>query len=315
MIYKISVLLSLYKEPLSWIKQSIDSILFQNDVNVIFEIELVIVIDNPNLKDDEDLKVFLSSLKSDVKIIFNEKNQGLAKSLNIAFSHCSGDFIARMDADDICEKERFTEQLLFLLSNPKVDLVGSGITRIDEGGVPFSVSILPSDFDTLSKMSKYRSICYHPTWLMRRELFLALNGYRPFPNSQDFDFINRMILSGKVISNIEKALLKYRVNSGSISVKNSYIQKRCQRYSLKTLYGDSNFTEYKMVEFIYKKGVDSKLHPYSQKLYLTGMRKKNYLSKTFFVFISCVLSFEQSLYVFRLLKYSIYNKLGMIKNG
>lgn len=301
---KISILLSIYKEPLEWIKLAINSILEQEGRDKIFSIELVVVCDNPSVCNDILFLEYFQEIDSDVKLIINKANVGLAQSLNIAFEASTGNYIGRMDADDISYLCRLSKQLNFLKDHKYVDLVGAGINRINENGDMLGLSILSSDFNLLLPKSKARSICFHPTWLMKRELFVEMSGYRNFPNSQDFDFIHRVILSGRKISNIEEPLLYYRINENSISLRNSYRQRRCQRYSLATLYSDQEYNEHEMQLFINKNSIGKYLHGVSHKIYMRGMSKKNNISKLFLVTISCCLSYEQFLYVMRLIKHN-----------
>ncbi|MCK6263217.1 glycosyltransferase [Vibrio sp. ZSDE26] len=301
---KISILLSIYEEPLAWIKLAINSILEQEGRDNFFSIELIIVCDNPSLSNDTLFLEYFQEIDSDVTLIMNKANLGLAQSLNIAFKASTGNYIGRMDADDISYLSRLSKQLFFLKDNEDVDLVGAGINRINEEGDTLGVSILSRDFNFLLPKSKARSICFHPTWLMKRELFVEMNGYRNFPNSQDFDFIHRVILSGRKISNVEEPLLFYRINENSISLRNSYRQRRCQRYCLENLYGAQEYNEHDMKSFINKNSIGKYLHGISHKIYMRGMSKRNNIYKFFFVTISCCLSYEQFLYVIRLIKHN-----------
>lgn len=104
---KISVIMSTFNEKLEWVKEAIDSIINQTYRNI----EFIIIVDNPN---NIELKNMLEQycIEDDrIKIIVNEFNIGLVKSLNKALKICSGEFIARMDADDISVKYRLEKQL------------------------------------------------------------------------------------------------------------------------------------------------------------------------------------------------------------
>ena len=102
----ISVVMSVFKEPLDWIELSINSIRNQS----FSDFEFIIVNDNIN---DIPLKTFLSKIQNiDPRIIIleNQKNLGLTKSLNKALEISKGKYIARMDADDISFSQRFQTQ-------------------------------------------------------------------------------------------------------------------------------------------------------------------------------------------------------------
>lgn len=91
-----------YNEKQDWLTESINSILNQTYLNL----EFIIVLDNP---ENIELKNILNEYKlkdSRVKLLINEVNKGLVFSLNRALKECSGDYIARMDADDISHLDR-----------------------------------------------------------------------------------------------------------------------------------------------------------------------------------------------------------------
>ena len=113
----ISVIMSAYNEREIEFESSINSILNQNYENI----ELIIVNDNPQ---NEKLGHYLNNISDKrVKLIKNDSNIGLVSSLNKALSICNGEYIARMDADDISYKNRFQEQIVFLETG-KYDLIG-----------------------------------------------------------------------------------------------------------------------------------------------------------------------------------------------
>ncbi|MNG86736.1 putative glycosyltransferase EpsE [compost metagenome] len=314
---KISVLMSVYNEPIDWISKSLWSIAEQ-DIDV-HSIQLVVVVDNPSRKNE--LSRFFENFSKEIEDIgsssfefhchYNNENIGLAKSLNKAFSICDGSFIARMDADDISNKNRFSEQIRFIMETNS-DIIGSGIERIDIVGNHLGVSLLSQDFRELKKQLGYKSICYHPTWLMKRNVFESINGYRPYPNSQDLDFIIRAVEAGYIVSNVPLVLLQYRLNDNSLSFKKSLRQRKCQDHIMKLtqerrVKGEDNYNESEMNRYIKSNVLYEQIHAYSQKNYVYGMnliRKRNHLG-FFYVAYSMVVSPMQSKYVLSL----ILNKL------
>ncbi len=100
MAEKISVIMSVYKEPEEQLRSSIESILKQTYSNF----EFIIILDNPEEKWREDL--INSYHDNRIKFYVNEKNFGLTNSLNKALTYATGDYVARMDADDISMPDR-----------------------------------------------------------------------------------------------------------------------------------------------------------------------------------------------------------------
>lgn len=314
---KISVLMSVYNEPIDWISESIHSIAEQDIAD--HHIQLIIIVDNPSKRNE--LETFFESFYEEAKSLrgasfeficyYNDENIGLAKSLNKAFSMCDGDFIARMDADDISNKNRLSEQMKYIVETNN-DIIGSGIERINEFGSGLGVSILSHDFNELKKHLGYKSICYHPTWLMKRHVFESINGYRPYPNSQDLDFLIRAVEAGYTVSNVPLVLLKYRLNSNSLSFKKSLRQRKCQEHILRlatarSTKGKDGYNERDMHSYIKSNRLYEHIHAHSQKNYVYGMnliRNKNY-SGLAYVAYSMIVSPMQSKYIFSL----VMNKL------
>lgn len=211
---KVSILMSVYNESTYELDQSINSILEQS----FHDFEFIIVNDNP---DNEILKKYLSKLEDNrIIVITNEKNLGLISSLNRAFKESRGEFIARMDADDISFPTRIQEQYHYLKSHD-IDMVGSYIKTIDSrGNVIKNTMKFPQHHRAICFFSKWGSCIAHPTWFARREVFSSLRGYRNALYCEDYDFILRALNKNFKLGNINKVLLKYRVRSNGISKTN-----------------------------------------------------------------------------------------------
>ena len=121
---KITVLMSIYKEPIDWMILSIDSIIEQTYK----DFEFIIINDNPERLDNTKLLEKYLKKDSRIKIVNNSENIGLTKSLNKGLAVSTGEYIARMDADDISLPTRFEKQIAFLESNPNVIVLGTNIT-------------------------------------------------------------------------------------------------------------------------------------------------------------------------------------------
>lgn len=215
MLPMVSVIMSCYNEKSEWIEQSIKSILNQSYKNL----EFIIVCDNP--QNSELKKILLKYEKVDkrIKLIFNEINLGLTKSLNIALRNCSGDYIARMDADDISHLNRIYEQVNYLMENSQVDLIMSGINYINEKGNKISETKI-INHKNIKKICKYGNISVHPTWMFKKEILKKIEGYHDIDYVEDYDFLCRLILSGYNVEYLSKILLDYRVRKNGITKSN-----------------------------------------------------------------------------------------------
>ena len=114
----ISIIMSTYNEPLSLVKKSVESILTQS----FKDFEFIIILDNPKNFEVNNYIKLLKNIDSRINVIENEKNIGLAKSLNKALMTAKGNIIARMDADDISYKDRIKLEYEYLCKN-EYDLI------------------------------------------------------------------------------------------------------------------------------------------------------------------------------------------------
>lgn len=218
----VSVLLPLYNESTIWAQKAIDSILKQT----YHKLEVILLLDNP---DNEELKWLIKRYEKQdkrIKTFINEKNLGLPETLNKGIELSTGDFIARMDGDDICVSVRIELQLKFLLEHPEIDLVGSNAYIIDEvEKITGEYRKLSTDFSQ-KVMLKYAGInMIHPTWLGKSEIFRVCM-YRNFMYCEDYDFMVRACAAGYKFHNMNEKLLYYRVvnQAYSISRKHAYEQ-------------------------------------------------------------------------------------------
>lgn len=207
----ISVIMSTYNEPILWITEAVNSILNQTYSNI----EFIIIQDNPQ---NIELSMYLERLKDmepRVRIIKNKSNMGLVGSLNKGLQFASGKYIARMDADDISDVNRLRIQKNFL-EKKNLDLVGSQIEFFSEKGSLGIGDCCFSNFG-IRKCLRYQGGIAHPTWFGKKEIFNELQGYHDIDACEDYDFLCRASLKQYKFGNINKVLLRYRINKNGIS--------------------------------------------------------------------------------------------------
>lgn len=212
---KISVLMSVYKEPLEWVTESIESILNQT----LSDFEFIIVNDNP---ESIELKTFLddySKKDNRIKLITNQQNIGLTKSLNIGLKQCKGEYIARMDADDWSYPDRFAKQEAFMDANP--DVIASGaIACLWNGSKCLRNFNRPSTQEDIITYTFNTSPFIHPLLILRREMIQKyhIQYDEEFLYSQDYKLAIDLLKYGKIV-NLPELLLKYRVSGKQITIR------------------------------------------------------------------------------------------------
>ncbi len=164
------------------------------------------------------------------EIIRFPENKGLVAGLNHGLKvvqERSYKYIARMDADDICEPERFAKQRAFMEENPDIALVGAWAVFIDEDTeAPVFWYNPPSAPEDARKALANNSPVLHPTWFMRTGVLDRVEGYRSlYPAAEDYDFLCRLVKTDR-IANIPDYLLRYRISSQGVSVSRRAQQLR-----------------------------------------------------------------------------------------
>lgn len=245
----ISVLMSVYNEPLEWLEKAVDSILSQT----VQDFEFIIVIDNPDLADDR-LSFLQSVSTSDKRIILlkNSENLGLARSLNIALNKASGEYIARMDADDISFSERFKVELDYFNLH-KTDMVSSLRVNIDENGRILGQS-LPKK-GSPEKLLPIANYIVHPSVMIKTSCITDLGGYRNFASSQDYDLWLRMLTKGYSITVLNEPLIYYRIRSNSVTSRKKMTQYYTSVYQKKLYYerrkkGTDSYSEENLEKYL-----------------------------------------------------------------
>lgn len=230
----LSVLMSVYNESLDEIKQSLDSILTQS----YRDFELIIVLDQPNYVEGLDLLNQYARKDSRIRVLVNEKNIGLAMSMNYAATYAKGKYLLRMDADDICMPNRF--QLEYdAICDGKYDLICGNYDFIDEDGTILPQKAKIYTDSQLDSLLPYRNIIHHPTVIMTAEILNKVGGYRNYPCAQDYDLWLRMKCVGARMHMMPEKLIQYRVRQASTTIQKRYKQS-CTGEYIRKLYRENN---------------------------------------------------------------------------
>lgn len=202
---KISVIMGVYNSKnIELLIKSIESILNQTYKNL----EFIICDDCSNT---DVYKVLMDLSKKDDRIILirNEKNVGLAASLNHCLEYATGNYIARQDDDDISKIDRIEKELAFLKNNLEYDFVGCNLELINENGIwgYRKHKEKPTKKDFL-KGNQFP----HPAMLMSAKSIKLVNGYRvksTTKRTEDYDLFMRMYANNLKGYNIQEYLYQY----------------------------------------------------------------------------------------------------------
>ncbi len=177
----------------------------------------------PYRKKDAFFDLALKSLEkqsySRIEILTEEdrNGEGIAILLNRLAKRAKGEFLARMDADDVSEPDRIEKQVKYLNSHPETVLVGSWATLIDESGRKIGLQKMPVSWGEIKQQAFFRNPLIHPSWMMRRKWFEKNCGYdEAFPIAQDWELVSRRVWAERM-ENIPETLVRLRIHSDSTS--------------------------------------------------------------------------------------------------
>jgi glycosyltransferase involved in cell wall biosynthesis len=227
----VSIIMSVYNGE-AFLQQAIDSILNQTYSHLQF----IIIDDNSN----QATKAILLAIQDKrVETIYNTQQLGLTKNLNTAINHCKGQYIARMDADDISLPNRIEKQVAFLEHNNHLAGTAGWIEMIDEHGNSTGFWSDDRNYTTEKEIAAIlpkKNVIAHPTVMLYANV---LQQYQYQYNeqqlhSQDWDLWLRLFANGLLIAKVKEVVLHYRVHSASITStqkKKSVFKKIDKMYS------------------------------------------------------------------------------------
>ncbi len=223
---KVSVIMGVYNAVEQQLDRAVESILSQTYP----ELELIMCDDGSTNGIWAVMNQKWGS-NTQVKLIQNEKNIGLAATLNHCLQHVTGAFVARQDADDYSYPERLEEQVDFLQRHPEYGWVGTNMVMYDETGI----------YGSRTMRSNPRKIHFilgtqfaHGTLMIRKEVINAAKGYRVTNitrRGQDYDMFMRLYAMGYKGYNIPNPLYAvledrkaYRRRSFSVQINVAKVQ-------------------------------------------------------------------------------------------
>lgn len=205
---KVSVLMAVHNGE-AFLDEAIDSILEQSFSDFEFIIfddastdKTSVILENYQLKDPR------------IKVHANAHNMGLAKTLNKGLNLCKGEYIARMDADDIAHPNRLARQIEYLDTHPQIGLIGSHYATIEPEPKVISPPESHREIDSTLMLT---NCIGHPTIVFRRALIIQHDlAYPETRSAQDYLFFVHCAPFTSM-ANIPDILLSYRKHEAQIS--------------------------------------------------------------------------------------------------
>lgn len=214
---KLSVVMPVFNgEP--FLKDAVESILKQS----FKKYEFIIINDGST---DNTVDIIKSYKDGRIKLIENRNNLGIAKCLNIGFELSKGDYIARMDADEISNSERFEKQLAFLEKNKEVGVCGTLTKTL--GKKIEKIWMYPLDHERIKANLLFHCCLVHSSVMIRSSIIEDKNIFysESCPHAEDYELWVRLSRITK-IANLGEVLTRYRIHNKSIGAMHSTVQKK-----------------------------------------------------------------------------------------
>lgn len=221
----VSVIMSNFNTPESYLRASIESVLEQTYKNFEF-----IIVDDCST--DDSLSIIYAYHDERIVVLKNEKNLGITKSLNRALSVAKGEFIARMDADDICLPERFEKQVNYLMNNLSVIVCGSAVEFIgnieDKRNIVQYRKLPDRETFQINLFFANNPNIVHPSAMFNNVLLKKYNiTYNEnYKYAQDYRMWVECSKYGECV-NLCDVLLKYRLHANAVSSDKKQEQRNC----------------------------------------------------------------------------------------
>jgi GT2 family glycosyltransferase len=211
-----------------WIAEAIGSVLAQS----FRDFELVIVDDGS--VDGTPAIIDGFAARDPRVVVLRRAPSGVVASLNAGLAIARAPLIARLDADDIAEPQRFADQITAMQRDPDLVLLGSWATDINDEGRVIGTRQPETDPTELKNRFESGNPMIHPSVMFRTTAARAVGGYRAaFIAAEDYDLWLRLRSHGS-IANLPQALIRYRVHPGSITSREPLQQMFSTRLALRS---------------------------------------------------------------------------------
>jgi glycosyltransferase involved in cell wall biosynthesis len=210
----VSALMTTYaREKGEHLAQALESVFAQS----VAPDQIVLVLDGPVGADQEEV---IARYRDDariasVDIVRMADNRGLAAALNAGLERCAGEWVMRMDSDDVCHPDRLLIQVERVLAEPEIDVVSSWTEEFADGEEGVRLKSSPVRHDAVVQALRWRNVIVHPSILMRAGMLRRVGAYRiDYPLLEDYDLWARMAMAGARFHVVPAVLVRMRAGLG-----------------------------------------------------------------------------------------------------
>ena len=214
---RISLLITVYHgiNPV-WFEQCMESVYKQKEY-----IDEIVLVEDGKLTAELNESIVRWKEKLPINIVKLEKNQGPGKAAQAGLNKCSHEWVARLDADDIADENRFATQKKILEEQEELDVLGGYLPEFaQEPQQIFAVNPLPLQHADIVKMMKLRCSINNCSVIFRKQKALEVGGYESLVTHEDYLLWFKMIKAGAIFRNLSQSMGYVRTN------KHSYERRR-----------------------------------------------------------------------------------------
>ena len=205
---KISVIMSTFNPKELELRRSVQSIIDQS-----YSFWELLIYDDGSDSEGREIIEQIAKLDKRIRYLRGDSNRGIAVGLNECIKVSKGEYIARMDDDDVCMPRRFERQLEFLQMHDNYQWVGVLADLFDESGV-WGRADRPER--PVPKHFFHSSPFIHPSVMFRRDVLLAIGGYsvsKATSRCEDYELFMRLYAQGYKGYNLQEVLFQYQEES------------------------------------------------------------------------------------------------------
>jgi glycosyltransferase involved in cell wall biosynthesis len=231
---RVSVLMSVYNGE-QYLEEAVESILNQTFTDFEF-----IIVDDGSL--DSSPGLLARHAQRDPRILVHrlDSNRGLSVALNAGLKLARGEYIARMDSDDVSLPDRLQEQVAFMDAHPHIGICGTWVELI--GTIKRQVWKYPTQHAAIHARMLFANTLVHPSVIMRA-VAIGKNALQYDENvryAQDYELWSRAIMSVK-FANIDQVLLRYRIHAEGTGAKHRTAQYQTHAVVYRRLFSSFGF--------------------------------------------------------------------------
>jgi glycosyltransferase involved in cell wall biosynthesis len=228
----VTVLMSIYNGA-QYLTEAVESILDQQFTDFEF-----LIVNDASTDTSRQILTQFEQRDQRIRIIDNPENRGLTRSLNNGINAAQGEFIARIDADDLALPGRLAKQVDHLRRSTTCTIVGSVAKLIDSDGQSTGQTEHFSPAQLTAQLLFFNSIT-HSSVMFRRDRIIALGGYNEeFVRAQDYDLWMRCLTDGQQIELLPDVLTAHRVHSGQVTTTQTATMEQCRRLAVQNAWRD-----------------------------------------------------------------------------